>query len=197
MGSNELLNADQNVVVLVPTKEYAAFVNRLAHELASRHGKLCYVSIAKSARVVAEAFQKEGIDTANFHFIDCITKSIAIRPLATEKKMPPRSLELKVQFVTNPSALTELDVLLFRTLSEENLQAVFFDSLSTLLLYNDELAVVKFAQHLMNKVRESNSRGVFLALREDLNSQLVKDLALFADSTLDLAGSPPTAPLSP
>ncbi len=181
----ELVQANQNVVLLIPAADYQAALTGMLRELGSLYGKCCYVSVGRSARVLFEAFQKDGIDARNFHFVDCITKSMSVRPLATEKKMPARSAEIQAEFVSNPSSLTEIDVTLFKTLAEHSIQLVFFDSLSTLLLYNDDLSVVKFAQHLMNKVRESGIRGVFVAMREDLETPLVKDLGLFADAVVD------------
>ncbi|HIH16292.1 MAG TPA: hypothetical protein HA252_02720 [Candidatus Diapherotrites archaeon] len=187
MNPLEAIQSNQNIVLLIPREGYASAIPALLKAFSPAYPRLCYATIGRSARVLFDQFQRESLAATNLYFVDCITKSMSIRPISTEKKMPPRSQEIKVQFVSNPGALTELELTLSKAIDVEGIQLVFFDSLSTLLLYNEEADSAKFVRHLMNKVRESNARGVFLALVEDRDSALLQDLALFADAVIDLS----------
>ena len=178
------LHPGKVVLVRVPQAVYPSAVPALVKELLANHGNLCYVTVGRSARILFDGFQKEGLDAKAIRFIDCITKSLSVRPLATEKKMPARNAELSAQYVANPSALADLEDLLFKAVAEEKPDLVFVDSLSTLPLYNDDAAVLGFCRRLVARLRESGCKSVLLASQEDLESPPLREAAALADRVL-------------
>lgn len=64
--------------------------------------------------------------------------------------------------------------------------ALLFDSLSTLLIYNKKDAVSKFIQSMINKLRTNNMTVVFTALKGDTEKGLLKEVGLFVDEVVEL-----------
>jgi len=62
---------------------------------------------------------------------------------------------------------------------------VFFDSLSTLLLYNNVQTVARFIHFLAGKMRVWEVKGVIVSLRKEKDAELIDELTPFCDITLD------------
>lgn len=58
---------------------------------------------------------------------------------------------------------------------------LFLDSLSTLLLHNDPLSVGRFANFLINKMREYDIALALLTLESDMNKDIIKQVSSFVD----------------
>jgi len=115
-------------------------------------------------------------DLKKFFFIDAVTASV---------KTPEENDN--VVFISSPRALTELNITLNKVLEVGNLDCTVFDSLSTLLVYEDQMTVIRFVHNVMAKLRTTNSKGVFTALKEDITTNLMKDLNMFADKVVELS----------
>ena len=63
---------------------------------------------------------------------------------------------------------------------------LFFDSLSTLLLYNQMGVVAKFVHFLSGKMRVWKVRGVIISLKREHDKDLIDELKGFCDLTLNL-----------
>ena len=63
---------------------------------------------------------------------------------------------------------------------------LFFDSLSTLLLYNDVSVVAKFVHFLSGKMRVWRVKGIIISLRRKIDEDLIEELKGFCDMTLNL-----------
>ena len=65
---------------------------------------------------------------------------------------------------------------------------VFFDSLDTLLLYNQPGTVARFIHFLAGKMRTWKVEGIIVSLQKDKNEELINELMQFCDLTLELGG---------
>ncbi|HIH45069.1 MAG TPA: hypothetical protein HA257_08390 [Candidatus Methanoperedenaceae archaeon] len=63
---------------------------------------------------------------------------------------------------------------------------LFFDSISTLLIYNNTGSVAKFIHFLTGKIRRWKLDGIFLSLELESDSELLSQLSLFCDKVLRL-----------
>ena len=61
---------------------------------------------------------------------------------------------------------------------------LFFDSLSTLLMYNDEFVVGRFSNFIVNKLRANCVSGVILALESDFEKDILKNVQSFVDEVI-------------
>ena len=63
---------------------------------------------------------------------------------------------------------------------------LFFDSLSTLLMYNNVGTVAKFIHFLAGKMRVWKVKGIIVSLRKEKDSELIENLMQFCDVMLEL-----------
>ena len=67
---------------------------------------------------------------------------------------------------------------------------VVFDTISTMLIYQNTSNIIKFTHEFLSEERE-NEKILYLVLKHETipleeNEKLIKDLNMFADKTIDL-----------
>lgn len=167
----------QILVLIIPNKDYQKRVTDLTKDIAKLSEKICYVSLNKPYKTLLKNFTDAGIDTTKFIFIDAITKTAEMPPVVEN-----------CEFVSSPGALTELSLAISNTLETKGVNLIVFDSLSTMLVYEDENIVTKFVHSLMAKIRVMGCRGIFTCLKQDSDTVLLKDVNMFADKIIDIDG---------
>jgi len=58
---------------------------------------------------------------------------------------------------------------------------LFLDSLSTMLLYNNEEVIGKFSNFILNKMRLQNISTIMLTLYADADKKIIKTISNFVD----------------
>jgi archaellum biogenesis ATPase FlaH len=160
------------IVFTIPNKNYTDNTLKIVSALSSIHKKICYVSLNRPYNTIIKNFQDIKIDVKKFLFIDCVTQKREEHP--------------SVVCVSSPRALTELNIAISKVLSTK-VDSTVFDSLSTLLIYEQSSTVIKFAHSVITMFRNAGSKGIFTCLKEDINSELIKDLSMFADKIVELS----------
>lgn len=163
------------VVFVIPNKEYAARLEEIITALSKVYKSMCYVSLNKPYNVLINKLKKSKIDTEKFFFIDCITESVE-----------GNAVKDHVFYVYSPKALTELSITIKKVLDKAKIEITIFDSLSTLLIYEEIVNVIRFTQSLMTTLRTRGSGGIFTCLKEGISEDLIKDLNMFADKVITL-----------
>jgi len=135
-----------------------------------------YISISKPYSHTVNMLEEAGIKTENFHFIDCLTKSVGGD--ITEAK--------NCAWVQSPAHLTELSIAVhnFFTSSEEKNRFLYLDSISSLCIHNPVGSVLKFVHYLTGKIRVFGINGVMLSLHEDDDKRLISSLSQFCDRVI-------------
>ncbi len=108
-----------------------------------------------------------------FGFIDAITKLV----------MKPESVKNCV-FVSATNALTEASIVVKKVCESQQPDMLIFDSLSSLLAYEKGHVLIKFIHSLVEFLRVHRIRITFIALKEDIDSPLIKDLSMFVDKII-------------
>ncbi|MFH0978160.1 MAG: hypothetical protein V1837_02545 [Candidatus Woesearchaeota archaeon] len=159
---------EKNQVILCVSSEGSFYVSRseILKALKLTGNNICYVGFSKPY----QALKNELTEFPSIFYIDTLTMSV---------QMPPHVDDCF--FVQAPNALTDLSVAISKVMSEKGPSNIFFDSLSSLLLYQDSHTLIKFLHNLINKVRVLNVKIVFVVLQKDAKSDLVKDLCMFVD----------------
>ncbi|MDY6762081.1 MAG: hypothetical protein SVY41_03455 [Candidatus Nanohaloarchaea archaeon] len=71
-------------------------------------------------------------------------------------------------------------------LPDEGNRVLVLDTLSTLMLYNDEDMVSQFAHDLSTKIREWGVKGLMPTIEEEADEDLLASLNQFVDKTIEI-----------
>ncbi len=135
-----------------------------------------YVTLNKPYSVMKNIFERAKIDTRLIIFIDAVTKT------AGEVKKTKNCL-----FIGNPENLSDISIAMdqaVRALPGKD-KFLFFDSLNTLLAYNEVPTVIKFIHFLASKMRAWKVKGVIISLEKKSNKELIDELSQFCDIKID------------
>jgi len=157
-------------VFVTPDKDYASQMKAIVSSASSSYKRICYVSLNKPYPVVSDSLKKQGMSLEKFFFIDCTGKS--------------REGSGQVVYVSSPKALTEMSITIGKVLEMGKIEALIFDSLSTLLVYADASTVVKFTNSLISMLRSKGVAGFLTCLKGGIGSDIVKDISMFADKVV-------------
>lgn len=123
------------------------------------------------AELVLKRLENSNIGCSNIFLIDCISKK-------------SRKSE-HVVYTQNPGALTELSTAISQMLKSKKISIVIIDSISSLLIYNHDITLVRFLQELVGKVRNTNKKLVLAILAKD-NKGSLASVPLFVDAVVKL-----------
>jgi hypothetical protein len=161
------------LIFLIPKKEYSKYVTEIAQASYSMLKGICFVSLNKPYQTLSPVFKGKGIKLEKLVFIDAVSTGF--------KK---ESGGARVVAVSSPKALTELNIKIRKEIGK--VSAIVFDSLSTLLVYEQPSIVIKFSHSVISLLRKSKINGIFIMLKEDMDGELSKDLSMFVDGVVEL-----------
>ena len=168
------LAENQTILLVVPSSKYGDILIDTARQLSKK--PTSYVTLNKSFQSLRDLFEKNRVNVKNILFIDAITKTI--------KDVEDRTDQC--YFVSSPGALTDLSLIISNFL-HHNFDYLIFDSLSSLMIYQEKAVVQKFVLNLVNKIKESKTRAVFYALSTKEHEDFIKQCSLFVDKVIDLS----------
>lgn len=171
----EAIKKNDILVFVVPTMDYSECLEGIVAVLCADFQRICYVSLNKPHTTILRELKEKKIDTEKLFFIDAVSQKI-------------ESDDAQVLYISSPRALTELSITINKVLEIGKVQVVIFDSLSTLLVYEGSMTVIKFVHSVISTLRNLGAKAVFTCLKEDVSSDLVKDLNMFADEMIELKG---------
>ena len=138
-----------------------------------------YVTLNKPFKTLESTFKKKGIDTRMIIFIDAVTQTAGGNIQKTDKCL----------FIGNPEDLSDISVAMdqaVRAIPGKG-KFLFFDSLSTLLVYNSPATVARFIHFLAGKMRVWQVKGIIISLRKQSDKELINELSQFVDVLIDLS----------
>jgi CBS domain-containing protein len=138
--------------------------------------KPVFVTINKPYFSLVKMLKAKGIDPAVFYFIDASSSDDATSKGKNYEKI-------------DPANMTELLLIIEKCLQTNNYDGLIFDSISTLLAYQEEEMVIRFARSLIGKLRKTKVKGIFLCAKDDLKTSLMKNLNMLADYSVDIEKS--------
>jgi KaiC/GvpD/RAD55 family RecA-like ATPase len=134
-----------------------------------------YVTINKPYETVKKVLG-EVVDTRLIIFIDAITRASGGKP----------EREKGCLFIDSPRNLTDLSIAISEAAQSIPVEKkfVFFDTLSTLLIYNTAGTVARFTHFLIGRIRMWNAEGVLLSLEKEAGETLLSQISQFCDATI-------------
>ena len=166
------------VLVSIESEQHADAVSSIAGILMNEMGMGClYISVSKPYEQLAKTMEAAKINVDKVLYIDCISHMAGKLP-----ENPKNAV-----FIENPSSLEQVsmyvDKLLVRIAEPKFLM---LDSLSTLLIYNNELSVEELTHRIINKMRHEKVGGIILSIKQKEAESLTKTLAPMCDKQIVL-----------
>ncbi len=137
-----------------------------------------YVTLNKPYEIIEALLKKAKVDTRMVIFIDAVTKTAGGDLKKTKNCL----------YIGNPERLSDISIAMDQAVRAipVNEKFVFFDSLSTLLLYNNPESVAQFIHLLAGKMRAWKIKGIIVSLEKGADKELIEKLTQVCDIVLEL-----------
>jgi class 3 adenylate cyclase len=163
------------VLGLIDPIRYQESVLRLLRYFTHKSPHGVYVTLNKPYATLLKSFSKAGILAESVFFIDAITDVPSIEEDATHACLG------------SGVDLSNLSICISKAIKQiKEDRFLLLDSLSTLLIYYDTKAVVKFAHLLTEKMRSWNSSGSLMTVETNSERDLVSQLSPFCDKVVKI-----------
>jgi KaiC/GvpD/RAD55 family RecA-like ATPase len=134
-----------------------------------------YVTLNKPYATLLKSFIKAGISVESVFFVDEITDVPSTQEDATHA------------YLGSGVDLSNLSISISKAIKQiEEDRFLLLDSLSTLLIYYDAKAVVRFAHLLTEKMRSWNSSGSLITVETNSERDVVSQLPPFCDKVVKI-----------
>jgi hypothetical protein len=168
------------VLVLMSEKEYFQRLAELISSVEKTDSMICYVCLSKPYTDVVEDLRERGIKTEKFIFIDVLSSHY----------MAPELKENCI-FVSSPSNLNDIRKAVIKAVDEKGCSTVIFDTISTLLVYQQSHSIVKFTNELVSEKKHEDLKKMLIIIKDESTQindveRLTRDLEMFADKKVDL-----------
>ncbi len=144
----------------------------LANELKM---KGVYVTLNNPSKHLMQSLKGADVDISRLRFIDCIGKTVGV----CEEHEHCLHLE-------SPKALTKLSFVLFHSLNGGGVDFLYFDSITTLLAYNNQLLAYEFLHNLISKLRDLDMHGVFVTVEDEKTNSMIPVLTQLCDGVIKM-----------
>ncbi|MBU2638014.1 MAG: hypothetical protein KJ955_03510 [Nanoarchaeota archaeon] len=139
-----------------------------------------YVTLNKPFATIKAALENNGVDTKMIIFIDAVTKTAGGKAEKSKNCL----------FIGNPENLSDISIAMDQAVTSlpGKDRFLFFDSLSTLLLYNNVQTVARFIHFLAGKMRVWQVKAIIISLERKEDKDLIDELSQFCDVIMDFGG---------
>lgn len=175
------IDLTQITLVLTPAAMLRESNIRICREVLDQGYTLVVVTTSYPFMVLKKLYEQQGMDLSRIYFIDAITRySLGTTPESAAH----------CTFISNPSNLTDLGIAITRQLQDipDEKICLFFDSVSTLVLYLPSGNISKFIHFVTTKLRLLDHSGIFLAVEKGLDPMLLTQVTTFVDSMESMRG---------
>ncbi|MBN2457537.1 hypothetical protein JXB31_00210 [Candidatus Woesearchaeota archaeon] len=170
METNKILEENQALLFVISPDNYQTFVKDFAKNYMNK-GVSCYITLGRPYQSLVNNLKKMKVDTDSIFFIDTSTRMASMT----------LSQQDNCLFIESPSALTNLSIAMNKVVETSDPKYILFDSLSTLMIYNPEKVIIKFAKDIINKVRATNTKIVLLCLDGKDEVNIIEKISMFVD----------------
>ncbi|MCX6803825.1 MAG: hypothetical protein NTY48_04625 [Candidatus Diapherotrites archaeon] len=165
------------IILILPRTQQEQRDMRLMKYFLDKGLKGIYISLNKSSNELTQEMKRKGVDSSKIFFIDAITSMIDGKKAIGEN----------FSYLESPNNLVELSVELDHAIESlgDAKGFVILDSITTLVMYNKDVAVEKFLHSLTQKIRDHELKGILFAA-ESTNNDILDTLSQFCDDTKNL-----------
>jgi hypothetical protein len=147
-----------------------------------------YITTGRPYSVISENLKNAGIDVGKVFFIDCVTR-MYLAPKGIVLGKPGMEMTQECLYLASPANLTELGIALSQAvigIKEPKNKFIFVDSLSMLLIYNDENTVIKFVHFLTTKVKLFGLIGIIMVMEKGTKGDLLATMHELCDVVVEV-----------
>ncbi len=173
----EIVN-NRFLLILMEERAYVSKLEEIIKTVEKTRTKICYICMSKPFSDVADDLEGKGFNIKDFFFVDVLSSHYKAHAPADN-----------CIFVSSPNDLSGIREAVKKATNEKKCSVILFDTISTLLIYEDTSSIVKFTHHLVtDDVRESVKK-LFIVLKNESvspeeNQRLLSDLSMFADKAV-------------
>ncbi len=135
-----------------------------------------YISVSKPYQQIVKIMEENDTSPANLKFVDCISRASGRSVDKTDS----------VVYVENPASLEEINMYSDKLLHDIPTQRkfLFIDSISSLLIYNEERSIEELIHFLVNQIRSDGVGGVILSANEASTQKIIRRLIPTCDKEI-------------
>ena len=170
--------SDYVALAVVDADKYQQTNSKIIAELTKQNIPGVYVTLNRPYDNIKEILKKQKINLDKIIFIDGVTKTAGGEITKRDDCL----------FIGGPKSLSDISIAMDQAIMgiPKKDKFLFFDSLSTLLVFNDSSIVLKFVHFLAGKMRIWKVRGIIISLRRTKDKDLIELLKENCDVVLDL-----------
>ena len=173
------ITSSKFLLIMMEENEYVSRMEEIIKSVEKTKTKICYVCLSKPVSDVREELSKQGFSISDFFFIDVLTSHY-------HEPEPCKNCF----FVRSPRDLASIRIAIKDAVNKKSCSVILFDTISTLLIYQQTSSVVSFAHSIMSDETKENVKKLFILLKQDTipsdeNERLMRDLGMFADKTIN------------
>ncbi|HII15227.1 MAG TPA: hypothetical protein HA362_02845 [Nanoarchaeota archaeon] len=161
---------EKNQVVLLVVRENA---NKTVLEICKKYSGegLGIVTASNPAGFMLQALERNKIESSKIMFIDCSSGE--------------GSNTRQIVYTSGPDALTELSISISQLLGSDSVQILLLDSISSLLIHNEEVTLARFLHDMVNKAHKAGKKLAMIILKKD-NKGTLASVPLFCDAVVEV-----------
>src|SRR3989338_3093828 len=143
------------VYTFVSQPEDYPTVNKSIISYLTKNLKFCgiYVSLNNSCKTMLEMFDQEKIDTKRLLFIESTSQG--------QKSEVSNCIS-----ISSNQSLTELSLSISEACKNDRIKFIFFDSVSTLQIYNNLETTERFIHYMVNKIKNLGFLMILISIDE-------------------------------
>ena len=166
------IKREKGIYMFVSTPESYKSVSRtiLYNILTKWKWKGIYITLNTPYKQLLVDLKSHRIDISRLYFIDGISK--------TGGKIINSD---NCTFLEGPQSLTELSIAITTACNTKSFDFLFFDSLSTITMYNDLKTSEKFSQYIINKLRNLDINAIIISLNEKGSLEVISVVSQFCN----------------
>ncbi len=171
-----LVKKAKHLILVVPNQKYGESLIEFDKKIEKKYSKICYITLNEPFKQLEKTFEENNIELDKFFFIDGIT-----RALKTQKQQFNKCI-----MVSSPNSLIELSLAVSKVIKKYKPEVFILDSVSTLLIYEDNATVTKFMHSILSKIEASGADFLMTVLYSDEKNSAVEELEMFVDEILTI-----------
>jgi archaellum biogenesis ATPase FlaH len=134
-----------------------------------------YVTVNRPFSDLIERFEKAGIDTSKMFIIDAVSPR------------KPNTRTGNAVFIGSPKELTNISITTTSAIKKlKTAKIIIFDSISSLLFYNDFDTVKDFIHFISNKMKELQVTFAMVCVKDMTDEKVISQLSAFVDEIIEI-----------
>ena len=139
--------------------------------------RLIIVSSSRPYVSLKNLYKAKNIDMSRIYIIDTVSK--AYNPTLIDEK--------QVKYVSSVSDLTHISIYINSYLSEiAEDKMILVDSITTMLIHNDQQTYVRFIHGLLTKLRMQGVSAILLSVSGETSKEVKAEIAQLCDRTVSI-----------